>query len=76
MENLKVGQSFEVVEITEHCDYKAYGDSYKLGGHTLLTDNWMVLENGVDSNGYYYAFLSHKIPKKIGKLTIKSLKQC
>ena len=74
MKNLKVGQSFEVVEITEHCDYKVYGDSYKLGGHTLLKGLWNVLENGVDGDGNYYTFDMHKLPKKVGKLTIKSLK--
>lgn len=74
MKKLKVGQSFEVVEITKHCDYKAYGYCYKLGGHTLLTDNWMVLENGIDGNGNYYAFDMYKLPKKVGKLTITKLK--
>ncbi len=74
MENLKVGQSFDIVEITKHCDYKAYGDSYKLGGHTLLKGVWNVLENGTEGNGNYYAFDMDKLPKKVGKLTIKSLK--
>lgn len=74
MENLKVGQSFEVVKITQDCDYKVYGDSYKLGGHTLLKDRWCVLENGVKGSGNYYAFDLNYLPKRIGRLTIKSLK--
>lgn len=74
MENLKVGQSFEVVEITKHCDYEVYGNSYKLGGHTLLKGRWNVLENGVNGNGNYYAFDMDKLPKKVGKLIITKLK--
>lgn len=74
MENLKVGQSFEVVEITERCDYKCYGNSYKLGGHTLLKGVWNILENGAGGNGNYYAFDMYKLPRKVGKLTITKIK--
>lgn len=74
MKKLEVGMTFDVVEITQDCDYKVYGDSYKLGGHTLLKDKWLVLENGVSGSGNYYAFDLNHIPKRIGRLTIKYVK--
>ena len=82
MENLKVGQSFEVVEITEGW----YGKTFKVGGHTIksLGDGWNhTLANGedwdyadkkVDLNFNHGLWLTGSEVKPIGKLTITKLK--
>lgn len=86
MQNLKVGQSFEVVEVIIDSDYR--GQVFKAGGFTIrsISNGYgfsHVLTNGPGwINGFVKRdlfcnkglFLEDHEVKPIGKLTIKSLK--
>ena len=79
MENLKVGQSFEVVEVlTEGC----YDKTFKVGGFTIAHMHsksvYMVLVNGnnldMQKHSPWLAMFVGSEVKPIGKLTITKLK--
>lgn len=77
--NLKVGDSFEVVEVLEYDGYKDK-NLYKKNGLTLAVkdedeslDGLNVLENGSESEGDFNYFWSWEY-RKLGKLTITKLK--
>lgn len=77
MEKLKVGQSFEVVEVTDCNEYDTAPNLFKVGGQTLGKGN-LALVNG-DSEMFKgqneFLFLNKRRKKPIGKLTITSLKK-
>lgn len=67
MENLKVGQSFEVVKLLANIDY------YKYGFHSVVMDRYDNFIVTIDQDGDK-RYLPKDFFSKVGKLTIKSLK--
>ena len=76
MENLKVGQSFEVVEVLSSGGFnqsKLVQDCYKINGFTIY-DGHNALANGTTvDNEWYYMRIDVEV-KIVGKLTITKLK--
>lgn len=75
---IKVGQSFEVVEILGQSYKKS--KPFKVGGHTLsLGRNSQYFCNGVsagiDQGGFTTLALDSSKVKRVGKLTITKVKQ-
>lgn len=75
-EVLKVGDSFEVVEVLDPNEYSIDKNVFKKGGHSLR-DGHTVLING--NSGLFkgkdkYLYLNETRRKLIGKLTITKLK--
>lgn len=77
---LKVGDSFEVVEVLDH---KFIGDVFKTGGHTIEFECGHQLLNGNERYGILKKkscfgqcalYLSRACRKPIGKLTITKVK--
>lgn len=76
---LKVGDSFEVVEVLDH----NYSDNqFKVGGHTISLSICHQIANGqIDNDGWFEEYLGQKTlcllsehTKPIGKLTITKVK--
>lgn len=77
---LKVGDSFDVVEVLDH---KFIGDVFKTGGHTIEFECGHHLLNGIEKYklfkrkscfGQHALYLSRTCRKPIGKLTITKVK--
>lgn len=72
MKNLKVGQSFEVMEVLDNLGYE-----YLKGIHRIVTRSYcglgFVLEHAVP-NGVERPYMYESGVKPIGKLTITKLK--
>lgn len=73
---LKVGDSFEVVEVIDANEYSTEKNIFKKGGHSLR-DGHTVLING--NSGLFkgkdqYLYLDIRRRKQIGKLTITKVK--
>lgn len=74
---LKVGDSFEVVEVLDCNEYDTEPNLFKLGGQTVGIGN-LVLVNGSSEmfkGKNEFLFLSKTRKKPIGKLTITKLKK-
>lgn len=76
MENLKVGQSFEVVEVLSSGGYNESNmlqDCYKVNGFTIYDGNNALANGTTVDNEWYYMREGIEV-KPIGKLTITKLK--
>ncbi len=83
MENLKVGQSFEVVEVLTD---KWSGNPFKVGGHTIRSlgnvwnhtlangMEWVCANEKIDLNFNHGLWMPDSEVRPIGKLTITKLK--
>lgn len=79
MENkLKVGQTFEVVEVLTD---GGYSNLYKVGGHSIITHDRQVITNGINPyaiqrNEYkqHTAYMYESEVKPIGRLIVTKVK--
>lgn len=76
---LKVGDSFEVVEVKSGANDSYRDKVFKIGGHTLFMGkhSQCICNNGykgIPSNGYTTLAILDSYRKPIGKLTITKVK--